>query len=1647
MTKIFPGWLIGLVLALVAALGLYAVSGESEPEAATVEAEVRAEPGPGASVTQQGAGDAELAPPGTRRPSRVETVEADTQATRRDTATRELRFQSANTDATDPELPAFCLRFSSPLDPDRAVEDKAFVRVVPDTPFSLDIRDRSLCVLGLDADETYTVRVLPGLTAKNGRELAQSVEQSVAFEPKPSMVGFVGNGIILPRGDGATLGVKAMNTEEARLTLYRVNHRALFQHSPDAGETSLQGNWSSNYEAYNTRVEVHTETLDLSGDTNRLVERAVDLSEIIQGEGPGAYIVDLQQVTDDNARRNARSYRWLYVTDIALAAYRGEDAMHVTARSIESAQTLPNVRVAVIARNNELLAEARTGADGRAVIPGAALRGTGNLAPKMVLGYAGEEDFAALDLSRSPLDLSAFDVAGRDAPGDVEAFIYTERGIYRPGETVHLTALIRNRAGEAAFDRDGTLVITKPDDSELLEARVSPSGMAGALYRSVDIPADAPRGRYTATLTLDGLDDPVGRLVFSVEDFVPEQLRLSLRAGEEPLVPGTVRDIEVVADFLYGASGRDLDAEADARITVDPKPFPDFAGYQFGDATTPYREQFISLDRGRTDEDGTFNAALDVARDSARYGAPLRALVTVGVAEPSGRYVRDSVLIPVRGEEAYVGFKPRFDGGYARRNTPAEIDIIAVGRDGERVAETVTLRLLRERYDYQYTRENGRWRYRRDRRDSVVSASEITIPADQPYTFSRALGYGQYRVEVERDGVVSNYRFGSGWRRADAGSDAPDRMSLGLDAADYAPGDSLALTLNAPFAGVAELVVADGGVRRVETINVREGAQTIRLRTDRDWVGDLYLMATLYGPTTDEAPRRAVGLVHVPRDRSGQTLDVSVDAPAKALPRTTQTVSLAFDPRVRGEAFLTLAAVDTGILQITDYSPPDPVAALFGKRALALDVHDDYARIMAPYQGPDRVGGDVLGGAGLSVVPIDTVSLFRGPIEISGGRASVELELPDFQGELTVMAVAWTRERVGSASTTMVVRDPVTAQLSLPRFLAPGDKAVATLALDNVDGLPGDYASVLSVGGEAFADATLKLEQGERGERAFEIGTDGIGVRTFGLQTRGRQFEVQRDYQIETRSPALPRTVSRIVKLAPGEAETFDMKAEGAPFHDGTIDATMSASFTPFLDTAPLLSSLRRYPYGCTEQTVSVAVPLLLSERLGLLPGQSAAERTDALQAAVDKLLSRQSASGAIGLWYEGDGRASPYLQLYASEFLLDAAEAGYTIPDSAVERTKAAVTTLSELDSAARLDLDYQFGLGGSRPDYELRRAERAAYAHGVLARHDRVKKTEVTYLWERFGERMQDSVALSQLGFALASIGESERAGRAFARAYDTATIEAERNYYNTPVRNAAALLTLADDLSPELSNSAFAMLPSSDPGRLNTHEKAWLLRAAASSGEPTAAVPFDDRDNWVRSGRGSRMTADIVGGELLIRNTHDRDVWLTLTVSGQPTEMEAGRSEGAKLFKSVFGMDGTPIEDGRIARGERAIILLEAEARSSDAAMWVLADLLPAGFEIERIVAPSDAGDSGPFAFLGELNEVDLAEARDDRFVASWRTESGRGYLYQRKRRVAYLVRAVTEGDFAFPGAHLEDMYRPSRMASTDGGRLVVHAGGEL
>ncbi|MCZ4298445.1 alpha-2-macroglobulin family protein [Henriciella marina] len=1557
--------------------------------------------------------------------------------------------------------PRACLVFSQPLDPE--VNYATYIRMQSDVRPAFAVEGRELCLEGLDFASGYTATILEGLPSADGRTIEREEEIQISFEDRPAYVGFDGAGVILPRDNADGLAIETVNVDEVEISVYRVNDRALAFKSISQGDEAAQGRYSYLYGEEDPRdvsSEVWSGSMDIDNVTNAAVTTVFPLQDVIGELRPGSYFVELQDAKElndyDGPAASAR--RWIMLTNLALTAYRAENGMDVTLRSLQDGEVLPNTRVQLIAYNNEVLGEAETGEDGRVRFEAPLLAGEGNSAPRMVMALGAKGDIAVLDLSRAPVDLSEMKTGGRVTPGPVDGYLYADRGIFRPGETVHLTTMMRDRGGSAISNRAGQIVIYRPNGVESDRMRFT-EAEAGALVWDYELSRTASRGMWRAVLSIDGAGE-AGSLRFSVEDFVPQRIAVELDGEEESFIAaGDTREIEVEARFLYGAPGAGLSVEGQARLEADPRPFEALNGFTFGRADEQFRERIVEFEPQTTDGAGRAVVRLNPGDRGSDSSRPLRLNTNVSVLEPGGRAVTESVRIPYRPRDSYVGIRKDFDGR-ADRDGPAAFELAAVSASGEIIDTELNWRVIEIDYHYDWYRDGSQWRWRRSRTVSTVNEGVVQTDSTTQTISVDGLDWGQHELivsDANGDAEASTgFYVGWGGSVSEDGVEAPDRVEVIVEEQTIVPGRPAAITVIPPYDGEAQIVVATDKILRIETRDVSAEGTQFTLPVTEEWGEGAYVLVNVYtprDPVLQAKPRRAVGVGYVPLDMDERTFEVAIDAPDVVRPRREQTIDVNIGEGPRENVYLTLAAVDEGILQLTKFQSPDPVSYYFGKKSLGVDIFDDYGRLLDPNMGLPaevRTGGDQLGGEGLSVVPTKTVALFSGMVDVGrSGRARVTFDVPDFNGELRLMAVVWSQNGLGAASRPLTVRDPAPAELILPRFLAPGDEAVATVSIDNIELDDGTFTASLDASEPVSVAATelsRTIPSGQRVDEGLRISAGETGVADLRLNVSGPgNYGVVRQYQIESRSPWLPATLISTAMMEPGDSWAIP---EGLleDYVPGTAYVSVTFSTLP-LDANALYASLARYPYGCTEQTISRALPLLYSEQLVAMGAdETSREPVRAqIQEAVTAVLNRQSAEGAFGLWREGDRNASPWLGAYTTDFVYRASEAGYEVPEAALERAFESMRAVAQGDAWRAYGYDTDVWESEWHNDTEAKLMRRAsAYALYVLAKAGRADISRLRYLHDRELERIESPLARAHLAAALAFMGDRSRAFSAFEAAEDALGYQNTGDYYQTPLRDLTGLIALAaeadfDDIVARLAERLGDDAP--DPSELTTQEKAFALLAVNSmnDGGDGYRMEVEGLGNGNNNDRRYQLSEEQARGEVSFTlGQNGPAMFRTVMVRGAPSSPPPAVSADLRVTKQVRTLTGGAVDLGDVDQGDQLVVTVQITPEQRRTNPVIVADLLPAGFEIETVLKPADGArdgeTNGAFAWAGEIDAAKTAEARDDRFVAAIDVRN-------EAVRLAYVVRAVTPGDFVMPGVNAEDMYRPDVFARSAPGRVTI------
>ncbi|MBF0392176.1 MAG: alpha-2-macroglobulin family protein, partial [Alphaproteobacteria bacterium] len=512
-----------------------------------------------------------------------------------------FRFRGLDID-TAGEVARLCFSFTRDLVADGFVRYEDYVTLEPTVKTAWSVEGSRLCATGLDFAREYSAQLKPGLPAADGSRIETGQRLDASLRNRPPMVGF-GPGVILPRHGTSGVPVTPVNVDRLNVRVIRVGERMLAR----LAETLLDERQVGGYQADEWADEdgqlLWHGTMDVRPQPNQAVTTVIPVREAIGERKPGAYVVMARDAADEVRRSWAdHAVQWLLDTDMGLTTFQGEDGLRVFARSLDAGRPLAGVRLSLIARNNEELGKAVTEADGGARFAPGLLRGAGGMVPVAVMAHGPDGDFTFLDLRRPAFDLTDRGVEGRPSPGPVDAFLYSERGIYRPGETVHLGLLLRDAKSDALRDLPITVVLNKPNGREFQRLVLDPRQDGGAAGQFA-LSETAPHGRWEAVASI-GAGKPVGRASFLVQDFVPQKLKVVLTAPEGPLDPAQPLAIGVEARFLYGAPAAGLSAEAEVDVERDPNPFPALAGFRFGVEDERFETQTATLEIDETDEEG-----------------------------------------------------------------------------------------------------------------------------------------------------------------------------------------------------------------------------------------------------------------------------------------------------------------------------------------------------------------------------------------------------------------------------------------------------------------------------------------------------------------------------------------------------------------------------------------------------------------------------------------------------------------------------------------------------------------------------------------------------------------------------------------------------------------------------------------------------------------------------------------------------------------------------------------------------------------------------------------------------------------------------------------------------------------------------------
>jgi len=1532
---------------------------------------------------------------------------------------------------------------------------KEFVIVDPAISYEIAAAHHYLDLQGnFSAGKSYQLAVREGLRAIDGSPLKRDFATTVTFhhEQIPPQVDFVGEGFYLTRSGNLNLGLSTINIDKVSLNVekvfannlvYLLNSTQLasgnggyYYYDDEEGDGYYYRNAGYNLKALGKQI--HATEIVTAKVANEEVVTPISVRDYLAGERLGIF----KFTARDHENRWRTATKWVMATDMGLLAKKAGDDLWVWVNALADLKPVPNAEVQLLSQNNQLLITARTNNEGLAQLKGVAGYAK-EFDPYLITASAGN-DFCFLELQRRMIPTADFEVGGMPyLEHGYDVFLYTERGVYRPGETAHLAGIVRGENLTVPASFPVKLRVKGPDDKILEEQRATLNEQ-GAMQFKVSLPEQGLTGKYLALLIV-GEDEEIGRTAFNVEDFIPDRMKVKLATDKDSYTVGETMKIDVEAVMLFGPPAAQRRAQTDIAIEAALFAPAKWKSFTFFDETKTFSKQNVELDDVTLDENGRYAYEFPIPPDYAPPSS-LRGTVAATVFEPAGRGVSAYQSVTIHPYKTYVGLR-KAQEGYAKPDEETKIEFIVLNPAGEPMAKRqVEVALYRVYWQSILKKGNDNfYRYVSERVEEQAQKFTVLSPAGPGSFMVVPKDYGSYRVsarDVESNATASISFYASGWGYVPWAMDHPDRIELDLDKPSYLPGEKALVQVRAPFSGKLLLTLEREKVLSYKVVTLAQNTATIEMPITEACKPNAYVSAHLIRSTEKlerNTPARAFGVVPIAINNEANHLVIELEAPEEIRPKTKLTVNFRVRGNLSATPYLTIAAVDEGICQLTDFQTPDPHAYFYSKKRLGVDSYDMYG-LLLPEIPPlllSSAGGDASRMKHLSPVSVKRVkpvAFWSGLVKANGdGSGSVSFDLPQFNGSLRLMAAAFANNNFGAAQKNIFVREPLVLTPTLPRFIASGDEFAVPVSVFNGTGAAATVNIKLGIQGPvkltAPGNQSLKISNQSEGQIYFACKAETtMGKVTFNLSAGAGSVKTEMSEEVPLRPPVPFITLTGSGSLEENKPAKVTFPADWIP---GTADFALSVSAFPAVNFAGSLQYLLVYPHGCVEQTTSKVFPLLYFNELARLAEPELFKRNSAdyyIEEGITKLESMQQSSGVFSYWPYG-GYINNWGSIYAAHFLVEARKAGYTVSDRCYNRL---LTALQAYQRDFHENDSYSF--------------QTAVYGSYVLALAGKPDKSMMFYLKNNARSQLTD-YSQYQLAGAFALAGDLATARALLPNSLPAAAKEEYETggNFNSSVRAQAIMLNILAEVDPTsplvprlvenltkaagkfghwhtTQENAYAFLALGKI--LKKQVEADYSGSVSLTGKPVGPFGGKDESFSSKAWAGKQLNIEIKG-----KGT----CYYYWRAEGIPSKLQIDEYDhDLRVRRRYLDRNGNPVSYDAFRQGDLLVAEITVEALNEDLDNVAIVDMLPAGFEIENPRLQSRAG----IDWIGDENYKPLyMDIRDDRLVLFGnfaRSESVKFY---------YGLSAVTQGKFILPPIRAEAMYAPSKASVASSGRVVV------
>jgi alpha-2-macroglobulin len=1514
----------------------------------------------------------------------------------------------------------------------------------------------------VESDGELYVHVNKGVRAFGDFPLSEDYNAVVSVPALPREVQIEGQGGLLALNGERKLsirsrGLNAIEYEIARVATTQINHlvsqtEGKFQHprfqvsdlfneenisriALERQGIALENKWKANYSAF---------------DFSEHLRKPAD-----GGSERGLFFVTARgwDPLTKKPIKSANDSRFVLVTDIGMLTKNNADGTHdVFLMSIKEGKPMPNVVVDLLGKNGIPIQNATTDANGHCAFTSVE-KATREKTPVAFVARNGDDvSFIPYAREDRQLNFSRFDIDGVDnvLPENLDAFVFTERGVYRPGDEVHIGIVVKQRNWHGQLEG-------LPIETEVVDARdhavqtrkinLPNTGFTELTYQTA---GESPTGLYTFNVYLvknSKRSTLLGSTTANVKEFLLDRMKIETRLSQNP-PRGWIQPKEMSASValatLYGTPASDRRVTARLELVPNAFSFAEFPDYIFFDPLFDEKkdrhEQTVELGENKTDDAGQTEFDLQLERFAdATYSMRF---VAEGFEAQGGRSVTGTASALVSALPYVIGCKADDDLRYIEMNKPRVVDLVAVDPQLNRIAlANVTANVIAQEHVSVLTKqESGNFAYESVLKERVTKSEEISVsanglryalPTDEP---------GNYVFELrdDQDRRLAKLQFCVVGRGAVSRSLEKDtELQVKLDRAQYNSSDEIAVSITAPYAGSGLITIERDRVYAQQWFRADSAASVQHIRIPENFEGSGYVNVAFVRALDSKeifVSPLSYGVVPFTANKEKHRLKINLGASTTARPGEPLHINYQTDRPSK----IVIFAVDEGILQVTDYETPDPLAFYFRKCMLRVETAQIVDLIIPEFSLLRSVsafggGGDIQRLNPFKRVTEKPVIFWSGIIDADNTKREVVYDVPDyFDGTLKIMTVAIADDAVGSVEREALIRGPFVITPSVPVLAAPGDdfEAGVTVA-NNVEGSgPNAEIELRAQTNERLsildsASQMLRIPEGREQTAIFKFrATDKLssGEITFVARANGQQTKRRATLSVRPPVPYMTDVRSGNFKEKIDIPLTREMHPEFRK-----LDATVSA--LPLGLARGLDAYLKDFPFGCSEQITSGAFcRLMLADEADF--GLTRAEINKQLEHTFEILARRQNDQGAFGYWVPETGDSISFVSAYVMDFLSEAKASGFVPPP--------------EMFASGMRNLQKMV----AREPGNFAEARTVAYAIYILTREGVITTNYILnlrdYLEKNEKDQWQNDIAGVYLAGALHLLHKDADAERLIDNyKIDNRKTIARDDFCQPLGMNSQYIAVIAREfparlrkISAEQFQNILKPIGDSD---FNTLSSAYAVRALKAYSHAVAQNPpdltitelrKDKPETRLTSGMKPLLRSEFSGNASALRFASNRKLsglgaFFQVIEAGFDRQVpDQSITNGLEVYREILGKNNEPVT--RTHLGEPVHVRLRVRSLQRQPITNVaIVDLLPGGFEIL---------DSSAHTGACAIHGVDYIDVREDRAVFFVTAPTN-------ALEINYQIKPCNRGQFIVPPVFAQSMYDRNVKGRGVGGKITV------